>query len=75
MGYVRLAMYESIWSLPRVSPLTDLLDDLPLFKYVLQCDVELAQVVLTEPIMIPADTFQERYPHHGHLEGHVPFRV
>jgi hypothetical protein len=33
------------------------LTDLPLLENVLQCDVELAQVILAESIMIPTDAF------------------
>lgn len=54
---------------------THLLIDLSFLEDILQCNVELAQVVLAEPIMIPTDAFQERHAHDGHLERDVPFRV
>lgn len=56
-----IATQRVIWT-------THLLIELPLLEDILQCYVELAQVVLAKPIMVPTETFQQRYPDHGHFK-------
>lgn len=54
---------------------THLLVNFTLGEDVFERNVKLAQVVLAKPIMIPADTFQQRYSTNGYFEGDVPFWV
>lgn len=54
---------------------THLLVNFTLGKDVFKRNIELAEIVLAKPIVIPADTFQQRDSNHGHFEGNVPFWV
>ena len=44
-------------------------------KDVFERNIELAEVILAKPIVVPTDTLQQWDSNHGHFEGNVPFWV
>lgn len=48
---------------------------LALLENILEGNIKLSHVVLAKPVMIPANTLQQRNPDHGHLERDVPFWI
>lgn len=46
-----------------------------LLENILERNIKLSHVVLAKPVMIPANTLQQRNPDHGHLERDVPFWI
>lgn len=54
---------------------THLLLYIPVRKYIFQRNIELAQVILAESIVVPADTLEQRDANNGHFKRHVPFRI
>lgn len=71
----------NIWILNRNIPVGELRSipylflDLATHKYILQCNIKLAQVVLAKPVMVPTDAFQQWDAPERHFKRHVPFRV
>ena len=58
-----------------VTVITYLLLNFPIRKYIFQRNIEFAQVILAESVVVPANALEQRDADNRHFKGHIPFWV